>query len=506
LVSRFLAFPIVFPFFVAAVLLCGRVLMKNSFGLWSWIEKILSGICVVSIWIYSVVLLIHVKSGGTEVLSMANWPPPFGIVLVADILACIMLMFSLTVAVAVVFYSWEGVNDERKGVFYFPLILFLIGGVNWSFLTGDLFNLFVAYEVMLLSSFILAAIGSEKEQLRGAFKYMVLNLIASTFFLAGIGVLYGLTGSLNLADLAVRVPQLENQGLVHIVSIIFLFVFVFKAAAFPLYAWLPVSYPFVPSGINAYFSAALTKVGVYSLLRIFCLVFGLESVFTRHLLIGLAGLTMLLGVLGALCQWEIRRILSFHIISQVGYMLMGIGLYSPLAIAGTIFFMVHNMIVKSCLFLTGGLTERLAGTTDLKKLGGEISYQPVTAFLFLVAGLSISGLPPFSGFPAKFMLIKAGLELGRPFIVFVSVITSLLTLMSMVKIWTYAYWGDGSKKKVRRHRPSTWVMTPSVGLLAVTTVILGIAAQPFLELMMRAGYELLQPEIYIQAVLGNFSQ
>jgi len=501
--DQLLAFPIVLPFLVAMLLVVGRGCVRQDSVGWAWTERILAAVCVVSVWLLSLRFLWHVKSEGSLVLHMANWPPPFGIVLVADTLACIMLFFSLTVAVAVVFYSWQGVNETRQRVLYFPLMLILLGGVNWSFLTGDLFNLFVSYEVMLVASYVLVALGSEKEQLRGAFKYMTLNLVVSTFFLAGVGLLYGLTGTLNFADLSLRIAQVQDKGLIHVVSIMFLFVFAFKAAAFPLYAWLPESYPAVPWGINAYFSASLTKVGVYSLLRIFSLVFGLEDDFIRQLFIVLAGLTMLLGVWGALCQWEIRRVLSFHIISQVGYMLMGIGLFTPLAFAGTIFFIIHNMVVKSCLFLAGGLTGHFFGTTELKKLGGVVWVKPLAAFLFLAAGLAIAGVPPFSGFPGKFILIKAGLEGGHHVIVLVSVLTSLFTLMSMMKIWTYVYWGQQSSERRSQVSKPSWAMTPSVCLLVLVTLALGIGAQPILELTLRAGNELMNPATYIQAVLGS---
>jgi multicomponent Na+:H+ antiporter subunit D len=286
-----------------------------------------------------------------------------------------------------------------------------------------------------------------------------------------------------------------------------LLVFALKAATFPLIYWLPDSYPVVPAGVNGYFAGILTKVGVYSLLRVFVLCFRQEGAqLALDVLLFLSGLTMLLGVLGAMCRWDIRRILSWHIISQVGYMVMGIGMAgSPdprvvqLAVAGTIFYVVHHIVVKSCLFLVGGIVERVSGSQHLKQMGGVIDVAPGVAGLFIVAALSLAGMPPFSGFLSKYVLAQAGLAGGNYVVVAVAVVTSFLTLYSMSKIWSYAFWGE--RRQTAAPTSYRGMMLPTAVLVAFT-IVMGVAAQPFLGLASRAADTLTKPDEYIRVVLG----
>jgi multicomponent Na+:H+ antiporter subunit D len=330
----------------------------------------------------------------------------------------------------------------------------LLLGVNWSFITGDLFNLFVAYEVMLIGSYGVMMVGASKQQVRQTMKYISINVIGSTLFVIGCGLVYATLGTLNMADIALRSAQLEGEraALLTAVSMLLMVVFALKAAAFPLFFWLPDSYPIVPAGMNGYFAGLLTKVGVYSLLRMFVLCFrqpGAELVL--EVLLVLSGFTMLFGVLGAMCQWEVRKILSWHIISQVGYMVMGIGLaasgadIAQAAVAATIFYIVHHIVVKSSLFLIGGIAGRVSGSQEIREMGGIIGLAPGVAGLFLVAAFSLAGMPPFSGFFAKLVLIRAGLAGGHSVIVLVSLVTSFLTLYSMSKIWSYAFWRSSAR-------------------------------------------------------------
>jgi multicomponent Na+:H+ antiporter subunit D len=340
-------------------------------------------------------------------------------------------------------------------------------------------------------------------------KYIAINSIGSTLFVVGCGVVYATVGTLNMADLAVRTVQITGQraGMVTAASMLLLIVFALKAATFPLIYWLPDSYPVVPPGVNGYFAGILTKVGVYSLLRVFVLCFRQEGhQFALDVLLFLSGLTMLLGVLGAMCRWDIRRILSWHIISQVGYMVMGIGLAgSPdprvvqLAVAGTIFYVVHHIVVKSCLFLVGGIAERVTGSQHLKQMGGIIDLSPGVAGLFIVAALSLAGMPPFSGFLSKFVLAQAGLEGGNYFVVSIAVVTSFLTLYSMSKIWSYAFWGE--RCRATAQLGYRWMMAPTAVLVAFT-IAMGVFAQPFLGLASRAADTLTKPDEYIRVVLG----
>jgi multicomponent Na+:H+ antiporter subunit D len=288
----------------------------------------------------------------------------------------------------VLLYSFGNVDRAREHWGYYPVLQFLLMGINGSFLTGDLFNLFVFFEVMLMASYVLLALGGEPSQLQESFKYLVLNLLASTVFVASVGILYGVTGTLNMADLSQKMAHTDRSGLITALAMLFLFVFGVKAAIFPLFFWLPDAYPQPPAAVSALFAGLLTKVGVYTLLRTFTLLFVQDIAFTHTLILVLAAFTMIVGVLGAIVQNHLRGILSFHIISQIGYMILGLGLFTPLALAGSIFYIIHHIIVKTALFLISGVTGRITGTDELKNMGGLLTHYPWLSALFLLAALS----------------------------------------------------------------------------------------------------------------------
>ncbi len=491
---------ILIPFFTSLVLalLNGHFRLEKAVALFSSL--------VLTIWVFW--LLFHVDANGVQVVIIGGWMAPWGIAFVADRLTCIMLCLSSGLGMLVQLYSFWTVTEQQQRYFFYPLMQAMLLGVNWSFITGDVFNLFVAYEVMLMASYGMMMVGASPAQVRQTLKYIAINSIGSTLFVVGCGVVYATVGTLNMADLAVRTAQITGQraGMVTAASMLLLLVFALKAATFPLIYWLPDSYPVVPPGINGYFAGILTKVGVYSLLRVFVLCFRQEgSQFALDVLLFLSGLTMLLGVLGAMCRWDIRRILSWHIISQVGYMVMGIGLAgSPdprvvqLAVAGTIFYVVHHIVVKSCLFLVGGIAERVSGSQHLKEMGGVLDLAPGAGGLFIVAALSLAGMPPFSGFLSKLVLAQAGLAGGNYVVVSVAVVTSFLTLYSMSKIWSYAFWSEPRRKTpLARYRG---MMVPTAVLVAFT-IVMGTFAQPFLGLATRAAETLTKPDEYIRVVL-----
>jgi multicomponent Na+:H+ antiporter subunit D len=365
---------------------------------------------------------------------------PFGITLVADLLSAIMVVLAGLMGLAVAVYSLASIDQQREAFGYYPLLHILLMGVCGAFLTGDIFNLYVWFEVMLIASFVLLALGSERPQIEGAIKYVTLNLMSSAIFLAAVGILYGVVGTLNMADLAVKLPTVTPPGLVTTLAMLFLVAFGVKAAVFPLFFWLPASYHTPPVAVSAIFAGLLTKVGVYAMIRVFTLLFVQNVGYTHTLILVMAGLTMLTGVLGAVAQNEFRRILSFHIVSQIGYMIMGLGLCTRLALAGSVFYIVHHIIMKTNLFLVSGVAYRLRGTFELKDLGGLYQAHPLLALLFLIPALSLAGMPPLSGFFAKLVLLQAGLEMGQYVIVAVALAVGLLTLVSMTKIWAEAFW------------------------------------------------------------------
>jgi multicomponent Na+:H+ antiporter subunit D len=451
-------------------------------------------------------LLAEVSRTGVLATRVGNWPAPFGIVLAADLLAAIMAVLGGLVGLAIAVYSPTSVGGARERFGYHPLLLVLVAGVEGAFLTGDLFNLYVCFEIMLMASFVMLALGGERPQLEGSIKYVTLNLLSSTLFLTGVGLLYGLTGTLNMAELSLRVAALDARGPVTAVALLFAVAFGIKAGAFPLFFWLPASYHTPPPAVAALFAGLLTKVGVYALIRVFTLIFVGDTALTHGLILWSAVFTMIAGVLGAAVQHDMRRILSFHIVSQIGYMLMGLGLFTPLALAGTVFYLAHHIVVKTNLFLVAGVVRALRGTEELADLGGLYRERPWLAVGFLVPALSLAGIPPLSGFWAKLLLVKAGLDARARVVVAAALAVSLLTLFSMMKIWAEVFWKAPANADPGQTRPAPPLLGPAfatIATLAGITIWIGLGAGPTLDLCTRAAGQLADTSAYVTATLGH---
>ena len=459
----------------------------------------------------SLLLLWTVRQEGILATQLGNWPAPFGITLVADLFSAIMTVLAAIMGFAVGVYSLGSMDSNRESFGYYSFFHFLLMGVSGVFLTGDLFNLYVWFEVMLMASFVLLALGGEKPQLEGAIKYVTLNLISSALFLTALGILYGMEGTLNMADLSRQMSNDMHMGVVSTLSMLFLVAFGIKSALFPLFFWLPASYHTPAVSVSAIFAGLLTKVGVYTLIRVFSLLFHQDVAYTHTLILVIAGLTMVTGVLGAMAQNEFRRILSFHIISQVGYMVMGLGLFTPLALAGSIFYIIHHIIVKTNLFLVSGVARRLQGSYHLNKLGGLYQTAPVLTCIFIISAFSLAGMPPLSGFWAKLILVKASFDITGYLIAATALGVGLLTLFSMAKIWAAAFWGEQPQLATHDSEVSFLHLNavqkislylPMI-ILGLLTLTIGLIPAPFLDLASRAAEQLLNPAEYIHAVLGS---
>ena len=442
-------------------------------------------------------------TSGIQTVQAGNWQAPFGITLVVDTFSAMMLVISGVLAVLLSAYSIGQIDPQRIKAGFYPLFFFLITGVNGAFCAGDLFNLYVWFEVMLMASFVLVALGGERIQIEGAVKYLIPNLLASTLLLCAIGLLYNLVGTLNMADMAIRLKNVQPYGQVTVVAVLLLIAFGIKSAVFPLFFWLPASYHTPPVTITALFSGLLTKVGVYALYRVFTLLFTQDVVYTHTLILLLAGFTMLSGVFGATAQTDIRRLLSFHIISQIGYLLLGLGLFNQEALAAGIYFMVHIILAKTALFMISGIVFELKGSYNLKQLGGLYATKPYLSLMFLLPALSLAGLPPLSGFFAKLALIVAGFALQQYPIVAVGLFVSFFTLYSMTKVWNEAFWkNDIESVHVHQGRVSIWLWAPTLGLVALSTAA-GILVAPLYTICQIAAAQLSDPSIYITATLGS---
>jgi multicomponent Na+:H+ antiporter subunit D len=495
-----LVLPVIVPLVTAAV----SLLAWRSRAL----QRLLGTAGSLALLASGLLLLQWVLENGVQATQISNWPAPFGITLVADVFSALMVTLAGFMGFAVVVYSLGSIDSRRESFGYYPLLLILLMGVCGAFLTGDLFNLYVWFEVMLMASFVLLGLGGERAQIEGAIKYVTLNLVSSALFLAAVGILYGLAGTLNMADLAVKLKEASRPELTTTVAVMFLVAFGIKAAAFPLFFWLPASYHTPPVAVSAIFSALLTKVGVYSLIRVFTLLFVDDPGYTHSLILIIAALTMVTGVLGAVAQYDFRRLLAFHIISQIGYLLMGLGLLTTSALAGAVYFMVHVVLAKSALFLVSGVVYRLRGTYDLKQLGGLYLSRPGLALLFLVPALSLAGIPPLPGFFAKLALIQAGLVSEQYAVVAAALGVSILTLFSMIKIWTEAFWKEAPSGEIQGSASAwssgatTLVLAPVV-VIAFLIVGIGLAADVLFNFAFEAGRQLVNPRGYIQAVLGT---
>ncbi len=446
-------------------------------------------------------LVVATAGGAVHALHAGNWPAPFGIVLVADGFSALMLaVCQLVTLAAFVSAAWTlPARFHRRHLV--PLVQLLAFGTCGAFLTGDLFNLYVWFEVLLLSSFALMSILPGREARAGTWRYVVINLVSSLLFLTAAGLIYGKTGSLNFADLRLRLVDADSAFLVESSAALLFGAFAIKAALVPLAFWLPASYPLLPPALGALFAGLLTKVGLYALYRVGTMVFGFDGDFPhRGVLFAVALLTMIAGVLGAIGQSGMRGILSFHIISQVGYMALALALFSPLAIAAGIFYLVHHIVVKANLFLVTGLVEERAGSSELNRVGGLLHASPLLALAFAVPALSLAGLPPLSGFFAKFALLRSSLDLGDTLAATAIVVVGVLTLFSMLKIWRGAFWGEPRAALPGRTPPAVGI---SSACLAAVTLAIGLACGPVFGLAESAANSLLDPAAYLDAVLGS---
>lgn len=456
--------------------------------------------------IASILLFREVYLHGTFSVNASNWQPPFGIVFVADLLSATMVLLTSIAGLAVSLFSATGLSRQRMLYGYFPIFHFLLMGLNGAFLTGDIFNLYVWFEVIIIASFVLMTLGGRKTQLEGALKYMSMNILASMFFLTGIGILYGMTGSLNMADLSIKIQSVQNQSLVGIASIFFILGFGIKSAVFPLYYWLPSSYHTPPSAVAATFGGLLTKVGVYAMLRVHSLIF-IPDDFTKKLLMAIAVLTILTGAFGAIIKTNIRRLFSYLIVCHIGFMIGGIAMFTEIALIGTIFYLIHDIMVKTNMFLIAGVIMQLRGVMSMEKLGGLYKEYPKISLLIAIVLFSLVGIPPLSGFWPKIYLFKASFTGHYYFFIAALIIGSLVTLYVIAKLWAEVFWKKAPEDITIENKfeplplfRKVLLILP-IGLLGFVSVYIGLNAESIIQTAGRISHELIDTSSYVQAVL-----
>jgi multicomponent Na+:H+ antiporter subunit D len=485
-------------------------------------QRVLTILVLAAVLAVSVVLLVAVDVAGPLVVELGGWQAPFGIVLVVDRLSALMLVVSATVLLAVLVFSvGQGLADgdqETPVSIYYPTYLILATGVFNAFIAGDLFNLYVGFEILLVASYVLITLGGTEQRIRAGTTYIVVSLVSSLLFLASIAMIYGAVGTVNIAQISQRMNDIpvDVQIILHVSLLV---AFGIKAAVFPLSFWLPDSYPTAPAPVTAVFAGLLTKVGVYAIIRSETVIFpGTEL---NQALLVVALLTMVVGVLGAVAQADIKRVLSFTLVSHIGYMVLGVALGTAAGTSAAIFYIVHHIVVQSTLFLAAGLIERQGGSTSINGLGGMLKAAPIIAVLFFVPALNLGGIPPFSGFIGKLALFQASAEQGTALtyvLIGAGALVSLLTLYTLVRIWTLVFWRPASDVEgyesdlvanvseapgataTQTVRTTPFLMVAATAAMVAVSLALTVFAGPLYALSSRAGENLEGPSYYVDIV------
>jgi len=485
----------------ATVATCGSVLLVLLAGLLLW----------------------QVAGSGVLSAQMGGWAAPFGISLVADPLAALLLFVSAAVTLAIALFAADDVDQARSDAGFHGFVQVVLTGVVGALLTGDVFNLYVWFEVMLIGSFALMTLGADRVQLDGAIKYIALNLVATVLLLTAIGLLHGMAGTLNLADLHRVMAERPDDGMSTVVATFFLVAFGIKAALFPVFAWLPAAYHTVPITVAALFAALMTKIGVYSLLRVGSLVFTGEMA-DMHLLLTGAGLaTLVIGLAGAIAEQRMRRLLAWHVMVSVGILLLGVALGTEAALAAAFLYFVHGMLAKAALFMVIGMAERHGAGERMDEVGGLQRLSPWLAAAFLFSALSLIGLPPTPGFWAKLAYVKAGLDAGSVVLVVAVLLAGLLSFLPLMRLWNEMFWkaaptpastdealaaltrkpGAAPLRQPMRAATIPAGMVCGLGGLTLLSVLIGLAPASLYALAADASATVIDPAPYLQAVLGE---
>ncbi|MGP0575433.1 Na+/H+ antiporter subunit D [Paenibacillus peoriae] len=488
--SNLLALPILIPLCTAVIL----IFLKEKILL----QRFISTVSAILNIMIALVLIYRIHSGGIQTLQMGGWVPPYGIVFVGDMFAALLVLTASVVSLGILLYSFRSIGAERERFYYYTFFHFLLVGVYGSFLTGDMFNLFVFFEVMLISSYALISLGGTKLQLRETSKYLLINIVSSTLFVAAVAYLYAAVGTLNMAHLSQRVAEAGQGGVLNVIAVLFLIVFALKAGLF-LFFWLPGSYSAPPSAIRALFGALLTKVGLYAIIRTFTLIFVNDPELTHTWIAWMAAATMILGGLGAVAYNDIPRIFNYNVIISVGFVAFGLAAATPDALNGAVFYLLHDMLAKGLMFILGGIIITAAGTDQLKDMGGLIKRYPLIGWMFFTLALALVGIPPLSGFAGKVLITRGGLDAGMLTLSLIGLGSSFLVLYSLIKVFRLAFWGNEPEGDLPKIRLKS-VNAVAAGLL-VLVILMGIGADWVYSYVAQAGDVLAHPALYIEAVI-----
>lgn len=493
MMSNLLVIPMVLPLIVGIILIFLRPFIKT--------QRVISFITMLVTFGISTYLLLSVQTNGILTLDFGGWAAPYGITFVGDSFSLILVAVAYLIAAITLLYMFSTIGEDKERMFVYPLVHLLLAGVACSFLTGDLFNLYVGFEVMLLASYALIVLGGEKGQLRESIKYVLVNVFSSFIFLIAIAYMYGALGTLNFAHLSIRIAEVGQPALLTTIAIILLLVFSLKAGLL-LYFWLPGSYGAPPMAIAALFGALLTKVGIYALFRVFTLLFYHEPTITHTLIGVMAILTMIGGSIGAIAYNDLRKIIAYNVVIAVGFILSGLAIFNQAAIEGAVYYLVHDMIVKALLFLLIGVTIYLAGTGRLDRVSGMIRHYPLLGWLFFITMIALAGIPPLSGFIGKVYVAQGAVEAGAYVLLAFTLISSIFVLYSLLRIFKNVFFGETTISKDKALPLKKGMIIPCV-LFTIASFALGLGVEGISGIVTDAAETLMNPDLYIDAVLNQ---
>ena len=483
----------VIPIFIPLLFAAITVLFRKRIAM----QRLLTTLATLLVLAFSIFNIYMVNKHQILILEMGNWASPFGITLTLDGLNSVLVTTSSVVFLATLLYSFKTIDKVRELSFFYPGFLLIMVGINGAFTTGDIFNLFVFYEILLMSSYLLLLVGINKEQLKSSISYVLMNVFAGSLFVISIGYLYTIVGSLNMAYISQTISSMSDRRGLYLVGAVMIFVFCMKGALFPLFTWMNRSYAAPPIAISIIFGALLTKVGLYSIIRTYGL-FYYESNFIKSYILILGAVSIIAGCIGSIYQKDLKQIVIFNIVISLGVMVCGTATLNTFGVKGALLYAVNDILLKAALFIVVGLIIYVSGVKYLQKCG-LINKYSLLGWTYFIIVLSLAGVPPFSGFYGKALIIKGLVTNNNTFIAILVALSGLVVFYSLIRIFLNVFYDNINKSLILKPLPKG-VQTPLIAIVAIALII-GVNTS-LLDGFFDKGIQMvLNPQHYIDLVL-----
>jgi multicomponent Na+:H+ antiporter subunit D len=471
-------------------------------GRWIRLQHVIGLAALAGAWLASVMILYLNATQGIQIYRVGGWAPPYGIVLAPDLAAALFEVMATTVVLCGMIYIFGCKDKCLTYPNFMPLFLCMASGLHGAFYTGDIFTLFVFQELMMVSSVVLVAISDNKLGVEAAIKYLLMSSMGSLLLLLGIGAIYATFGTLTLADIARLLAEGDRPLMAQVSAVLLMCSFLLKSAVFPFHFWQPDFHTAAPTPVHAILSSVVVKVGVFGLIRLTTLLFTAEAPLVRNLLLVLGVIGIYFGSLAALRTYDAKRMLAYSTFGQIGFILLGIGWGTPLALVGAIVYAFNHALIKSALLmLTGAVSSRMPNkSANLSELGGAGKASLALGALYFCGGLALAGVPPLNGFISKLTLIQGGIEAQSWLFVGLAVAAGLITLWYMMRTWQLVF-QQAPHADLHLKPTGDSIVAPSI--LIALCVLLGVFAAPLIQLATDAVTQLAEPSLYIRAVLGG---